>query len=201
MFLKNVFMYVCYWWRRVCEMLWGNRNWKIYKVGMTYVHSPIEDEDDYIFDPFWDRESRYWDDEKTSSHYMDVTRDYNLGLLADVEVPESVDDLVLSVSYEYNKKIWKYFTRDLNFSWPPVSENEMSFCPPYIKAEVVDETGSVIKDVTDKFKKYAGPHGNFFCEPDIRPIDLFPYVYKKLRVLNLLNQTKEFTLFEPIRLP
>lgn len=201
MFLKSIFVQACYVWRRVCEMIWGNRNWKIYKVAMSYTHTPVEDEDDYIFDPFWDREARYWDDEKSTSHYMDVTRDYNVGLLSDVEIPVSVDDIVLSVSYTYNNKTWKYFTRDLDFDWAPVQSGTFKFCPPYVKAELLDENNNVVKVVTGKFKKYAGPFGDFFSEPDIRPIDLFPYKFKKLRVLNMLNQTKEFSLMEPIQLP
>lgn len=201
MFLRNILMNIVYYARNTLEYFFGYKTWEIIKIGMTYEHSPVEDEDDFIFDPFWETEIKYWDDNETTEHYMDVTREYNLGLLGDVDIPVSVDDIVLCVSYIYNRRKWKFFTRNMDFSWPPKISDTMKFTPPYVKAELLDKEKNVVRDVTGKFKRYAGPYGNFYDEPDIRPIDLFPDEFHTLRVQNILNNVAEYSLREPIRIP
>ncbi len=201
MFLRNILMNLVYYARNTLEYFFGYKTWEIIKVEMTYEHSPVEDEDDFIFDPFWDTEIKYWDDNETTGHYMNVTREYNLGLLGDVDIPVSVDDIVLCVSYIYNRRKWKFFTRNMDFSWPPKISDTMKFTPPYVKAELLDKDGNVVRDVTGKFKRYAGPYGNFYNEPDISPNDLFPDVFHTLRVQNILNTVTEYSLREPIRIP
>lgn len=201
MFLKNIIMNVIYYYRTIFEYFLGIKTWDVIKVTMSYEHYPTEDDDEFILDPFWDTEINYWDDEKTTGHFIDVTKQYNMGMLGDIDIPVSVDDLVLCVSYIYNRRKWKYFTRNMDFSWPPIISDDMKFTLPYVKAELIDDNGNVIKDVTYKFKNYAGPYGNFYNEPDIRPIDLFTQEFHKLRVQNIMNNVTEYLCREPIRIP
>lgn len=199
MFLRNIFINVVYYYRQAFEYLFGYNTWKIIKVGMSYIHYPVEDEDDFIFDPFWDEEAVYWHGDHATENYMDVTRDYKMGVLGDVDIPISVDDIVVCVSYVYNRRSWKYFTRNLNFVWPPPIPKNMKFNVPRKKVELLDEKGKVIVDVTGRFKKYSGPYGDFFGEPNLRPIDLFTEDFISLKIEDVMGGVYTYSLREPIQ--
>lgn len=170
-------------------------NFKILKAELDYVHMPsLSHANDDPLDPFWDDEKEYWDDEsEVICSYVNLTQCARNNTVGDIIVPYSISDCVVSIWYLYNEKVYKFFTRNMDYVWPPVkSRGLMKFSLPIRYAELLDEDKKIVADVTEKIKKYAGPHCDFFNQ-EVVPDDMFPrYEYKYLRIVNIIG--KEYTV-------
>lgn len=162
-------------------------DYEIIKAEIDYVHSPVTEEE--VLDPVWKVDQTYWDDNENTASYIDVTKYAREGTVGDIVVPVSIDQCVLSIWYTFNDKCYKYFTRNLNYRWPPENTGSgMRFSLPIRSAELLDSDMEVVRDVTGKIKKYAGPYSDFFKQ-EIIPDDMFTYDdYSFLRIVNIIGQ-------------
>jgi hypothetical protein len=180
-------------------LLW-RPNYKVLKAEMEYIHVPVtEDEDD--LDPLWIGEKKYWSEDQESSSYVDITKYIREGTVGDIVIPVSIEQCVISIWYFYNDKTYKFFTRDLNFKWPPPKPSGMKFTLPIRSAELLDEDLETIEDVTGKIKKYAGPFNNFFNQ-EIVPDDMLgSFRYSFLKIVNILGTELVVAADDIIRVP
>ena len=162
-------------------------DWKILKAEMEYVHVPVVDEEDDL-DPVWLPEKKYWDDDKDTGSYIDITTHARNGTVGDIVIPVSIEQCVVSIWYLYNDKCYKFFTRDLNYKWPPEVPRGLNFTLPITRAELLDEDLEFIEDVTGKIKKYAGPFNNFFNQEIVPDDMLSSFNYKFLKISNMLGR-------------
>lgn len=175
-------------------------NFKILKAEMEYVHVPVtEDEDD--LDDLWLSEKKYWSEEEDSGSYLDITKYARDGTVGDIVIPTSVEQCVVSIWYLYNDKTYKFFTRDLNYKWPPPVPRGVKFTLPIRSAELLDEDLEFVEDVTGKIKKYAGPFNDFFNQ-EIVPDDMLgSFSYKFLKIVNLIGREYVVAAEDIIRVP
>lgn len=200
MFIKNVIINVIYFVHKLKRFLFGGRNYQVLKAELTYTHVPIENENDIVFDPFWNTEFKYWDDIDDTEHVIDVTNFARMNTVNDIVIPDCVRDVCVCVTYVYNSKTWKYFTRNMNYSWPPVQSDEMKFSLPLLRVELLDGDKNVVKNVTERFKMYSGPYGNMF-EEMVTPYDLFTEEFEYLKIVNLIGHVSLTRIDEIIHLP
>jgi hypothetical protein len=91
-------------------------------------------------------------------------------------------------------------TRDKNHSWPPAEPKDVKFSLPIIKFVIV-KNDNTIECITKKFKKAAGPYGNFFNQP-VTPYDIIDIVeFQCMVMVNVMNMTYKFNNDEIIQLP
>lgn len=179
-------------------------NYKILKAELDYLHVPVEAEDELEdeLDPVFRGETKYWDEDRDVWSWVDITKYAKEGTVGDIIIPMSVENCVVSLWYTFNDKCYKFFTRDLEYVWPPQdSRDPAKFVLPIRSAELLDGEMEVIRDVTGKIKKYAGPYYNFFYQ-DILPDDLFQSRdFKFLKIVNILGQEVVFPHDDLIQVP
>ena len=185
MFLLFLYAHVMHFIRR---FLFYRPDYKIIKGYLDYVHVPVTQED-LEFDPLFKEEVKYWDDETDTWHSTDITPYAREGTVGDIAIPTSVEKCVVSLTYLYGNRTYRFFTRDMNYKWPPARENTgVRFIVPIKSASLLDEDLEYVHDVTGKIKKYAGPYNDFFNQ-DVTPNDMFTFDdFKFLRIVNLLNK-------------
>ena len=183
------------------RFLFHRPDYRILRSYLTYVHVPVTQEDS-VFDPVFEPEIPYWSEDIDSPSRVDVTLQARDGTVGDIVIPTSVEKCVLSVTYLYGNKTYKFFTRNLNFAWPPVKQKgDARFILPIKSAKLLNEKLEEVHEVTGKIKKYAGPYNDFFNQ-DVMPSDMFTYDdYKFLKITNLLGKDSVTPVDSFIRLP
>lgn len=200
-----MFLFLLYTYARVMSFirryLFHRPDYKIVRAYLDYVHVPVTQED-LEFDPVFKNEVTYWDDETDTSHSVEITKYAREGTVGDIVIPTSVEKCLVSLSYLYSNRTYTFFTRDMNYMWPPVNPNEGArFIIPIKSASLLDEDLDYVRDVTGKIKKYAGPYNDFFNQ-DVTPNDMFTFDdYKFLRILNFMNKECVIPCDSFIRLP
>jgi len=143
----------------------------------------------------WNKEQYYWTNEG-STHYVHYPR-------KDYETRQSdwlPDNTLFIIKYWYNNRKYVYMTRDKNHSWPPAEPKDVKFRLPIIKVVIV-KNDNTIECITKKFKKAAGPYGNFFNQP-VTPYDIIDIVeFQCMVMVNVMNMTYKFNNDEIIQLP
>ncbi len=182
MFLINII----YWFKRIFEIsdYYVNMVYINYTADMIMEHDEIEN-----ISELWKDESYSWTDLKCRYHW-DITQKFHESkgnILSDLllSLPRNVRDVVYTVKYYYNNKIYKYVSNSDIFCWPPKHES-ISFNFPIMEAWCLTEDGKKIRNVTSKIKKAAGPSGNFHNQ-DVKIMDIVDYDYPKVEVTTLLK--------------
>lgn len=175
-------------------------DYKILKAELEYVHVPVVTEEE--LDPLWVPEQKYWDEDESTGSFVNITKYAQNGTIGDIAIPDSVEQCVVSMWYLYNDKCWRFFTRDLNFKWPPeVGSTSMKFTLPIKSAHLLNDDMEETYDVTGKIKKYAGPYNNFFNQ-EVTPDDMFGhYDFKFLKIVNLIGREYIVASDHMIRVP
>ena len=197
---KSIFCFVSKFYGVYKSYFLWRPNFKILKAEMEYVHVPVtEDEDD--LDELWLPEKKYWSEDEESGSYLNITKQAREGTVGDIVIPISVEQCVVSIWYLYNDKTYKFFTRNLDYKWPPPVPRGMKFTLPIKTAELLDEDLEFVEDVTGKIKKYAGPFNDFFNQ-EIVPDDMLgTFRYKFLKIVNLIGQEYVVAAEDILRVP
>lgn len=172
------------WYRALTEP----RDFEIERETLEYTVAPRAKRE--IDDPFWDQESKTWDG-SLREYITDVKhRDFR-----NSDVPQNVLKPLLRTKYWYAGKVYKRITSNLNAPWPPVRKS-MGFTMPIVSAFLCDEEHTPVRDVTEKIRRYAGPHVDFHGER-VRLSDLLYYdddvllnEYPYLKIQNLIGNSK-----------
>ena len=183
--MSNLLTNVIVWAYGAYKRIFTVRDYAVSRVFLEYYLDP--DRKYEICDAFWADQERYWDDE--SEFYIDATR----SRFRQTEIPQNVTKTIVRVDYWYGGVRYKHCTYDLDFQWPPPQDAGVRFTLPITRAVLVDEDDKPKRDVTQKIKRYAGPHGDFHGER-VRLSDLLYYdddtlekEYPKLQITNALG--------------
>jgi len=164
-------------------------------------YSIIKEEIEYILDHrrkylledvFWERESRGWS-KSLNEYHSEVTRlDFR-----NTCVPQNVKKIVVRIKYWYNNKIYKFISYDISKNIP--KEKNISFSIPFVSAFLLDRDDKPVCDVSEKIRRYAGPHTNFHGEVVLIK-DLLYYSdetlqneYPFIKVTNMIGNTKKIS--------
>lgn len=187
----NLLTSIILWGYEKYSLFFKNRNYKIIYRSLEYSIDP--DEEDYIVSgEFWYKESKYWSHYNVN-HYADIT---NVDMSKHT-IPKNVTKTIVCTKYYYNNRIYKYITEGVEHSWPPRDDSTGIFLP-ITRACLMNDDCEVVRDVTEKIKRYAGPRNNFYGE-EIPIRDIFTYdemtltkEYPYLIITTALGQVKGF---------
>lgn len=183
---------IIHWVRGVWKYMFEYPNYHVSGVYVNYTADMImEQEEIENISGIWRDESYTWVG-VNGRYFWDVTNDFkktdgdNIPVII-MSAPPNVRDIVYTVKYCYNNKIYKYVSGSSTFIWPPV-DNSMSFKMPILEAWCLNDDGKRVRNATKKLKKASGPVGNFHNQ-DVKIMDIVDYDYPKLEVKTLLNTT------------
>lgn len=191
--LRKLLTHFIVWAYGIVRKFTRKENYTIDNISLEYT---VDNRIDYeIADAFWEKEFNTWKwDEDVFTGITDVTRrPYRTSV-----VPGNVTHTIVRVKYWYNNQLYKYITNKVNHAWPPADEIGMNFSMPIKSVFLVDEDLKPMRDITEKYKRYSGPKGNFHNE-DIPLRDIlfydsnflvssFPYV----QIKRLFSQDKVY---------
>jgi hypothetical protein len=149
-------------------------------------------------DPFWEIESKDWEDGILTEYYTDVTYRNSMHTC----IPQNVKNVILRVKYMFNGKVYTAISNNINFL-PGVDEDKnVHFSIPLSSAWLVDHDDKPIRDITEKVKRYSGPRCDFHKEKV--PIDQFLYYDRsylethlpKIIIKNALGMTKTISTLD-----
>ena len=142
-----------------------------------------------------------WEEVPTDEgeYYYDITDSFRKTKGECVElltknVPPDVDFQYTEITFDYKNKTYTWITPKNNISWPPLISREMKFNIPIVKVELIDSNGEIMRDVTSRFVRCAGPHNDFFNEKvPIAWVVEYDEAFMeddniKIRITNTLNQ-------------
>lgn len=141
---------------------------------------------------FWKKEKRFWTS-YSNNYWVDITNYFRPNIYENLikKIPTNVENFTLYVKYFYNGKNFNYISRNQkNYTWPPKTSIG-GFSLPIKSAVIYDEDGNEIKDVSKKVRKCAGPKNNFHNQ-QIKASDLFTYVFRTLKITDIVGVTKTF---------
>ena len=164
-----------------------------YKLISRTLEYEIDWKENYeITSDFWRREESYWSPYNTK-HFVDIT---HVDVRKDF-VPANVKNPIIRIKYFYKNNVYKYITKDFEYAWPPRDNADVVFSVPITKAVLMNGEGQVMRDVTEKIRRYSGYKNNFYGYEDILIRDLFFYdddtlqkEYPCMVVSNALNKIK-----------
>ena len=143
-------------------------------------------------DGFWKHESKSWDG-TLDEYYVDITH-VNF---RDVVMPPNIKELIIRVKYWYGDKLYKYITRDIQYTWPPKRREGIIFNIPIVSAHLIDDDGNEVRDVLQKVIRYMGPHQECSGNEKIKITEMLYYDYHtlkmdlpKIRLKNALGRIK-----------
>lgn len=180
-------------------------NYKILNAELEYIHEPLITYEDDL-DPLWLPEVKYWSDDIATNTMVNITNYAQEKTVGDIIIPLSIDPTLITLWYLYNDKCWKFFTRDINYKWPPEATtgggSVMKFTFPIKTAHLMNNSMENIYDVTGKIKKYAGPFNNFFNQ-EITPDDIlgFEFDFKFLKIVNIVGTVYIVSVDDIIKVP
>ena len=166
------------------------RDYTIQKIEMEYQIDHETEADN--LEGFWVNESKSWDD-SLDEYYINIT---NINF-RNVAVPSNVKRIIIRIKYWHTDKLYKYITRDVQFTWPPKRHEGMIFNMPIVSAHLIDDDGNEVRDVLQKVIRYKGPHGEFSGNEKIKIAEMLYYDYHtlkmelpKIRLKNALGRIK-----------
>tara|TARA_B100000287_G_scaffold121928_2_gene113740 strand:- start:251 stop:820 length:570 start_codon:yes stop_codon:yes gene_type:complete len=166
------------------------QDYTIQKIEMEYQIDHETEADN--LEGFWVNESKSWDD-SLDEYYVNIT---NINF-RNVAVPSNVKRIIIRVKYWHTDKLYKYITRDVQFTWPPKRHEGMIFNMPIVSAHLIDDDGNEVRDVLQKVIRYKGPHGEFSGNEKIKITEMLYYDYNtlkmelpKIRLKNALGRIK-----------
>jgi hypothetical protein len=150
-----------------------------------------------IEDDFWAEESKDWDGTLDEFHTVVTGKSFRHTI-----VPQNVKKLVIRVKYWYGGKVYKALSHDINFRPGSNTGGDMTFSIPLSSAWIVDHDDKPKINITEKVKRYAGPHNDFHGE-DV-PLKEFLYYtkdtlatkYPKILLSNALGMKKTVLTLE-----
>lgn len=140
---------------------------------------------------FWKQESKKWDDgQKECWSIIDSDVDVYL------TKPINVIDIIFYTKYYFNNHT--YIRMSLNKpdrEWPPSKRRTMRCTLPIRSARLVpSDNDTAPKDITNKIKRYAGPH-NDFHSTEIHTSKMFNFTeeyleeeYPTIEIENIIGQ-------------
>lgn len=179
-FLINAIYYV--------KMLFRPSDYKVIERQLEYW---VDHGKEYVTsDDFWEMQSEGWD-AHTDSYYATFDRDGGVP-----PPPQVVTKLLIRIKYWYNNHMYKYLTHEHAYAWPPPTTKGVHFSVPLSSAQLLDASGTPVKDVLAKIRRYAGPSGDFYGQK-IPIHDMFYYdeetlktSYPKILLKNIFGITK-----------
>lgn len=172
------------------------QDYTIQRIEMEYqIDHEIKTDD---LDGFWKHESKSWDG-TLDEYYVDITH-VNF---RDVVMPPNIKELIIRVKYWYGDKLYKYITRDIQYTWPPKRREGIIFNIPIVSAHLIDDDGNEVRDVLQKVIRYMGPHQECSGNEKIKITEMLYYDYNvlkidlpKIRLKNALGKTKTVSTVE-----
>lgn len=160
------------------KKIWYVKDYQVLRAGLEYL-SPVKSTD------FWRKEERYWVDEP-SECYADVTNCFkNL-----TPTPEGVENTYLNIDYVYNGVEYSFVTSNINPTWPPKDDNEITFRPTIYFAMLLDKDKFPVREVTYELVRCMGPRKNFHGE-DVPMEKLLKWDdYEFVQIKNILGIEK-----------
>ena len=159
--LKQLYNILYYCWDKI---------WSYFEYEDCHIHnikfvfkSVGEDEDEDVHE--------LWEEVPTDEgeYYYDITKSFvdtkgECIELLTKNAPSNVEYQYTEITFEYKNKVSTWITRKNNISWPIEISREMKFNIPINKVEILDSDDELIRDVTSRFLRCAGPHNDFFNE-------------------------------------
>lgn len=145
---------------------------------------------------FWKKESGWWEnDNQDDWNVVDLSVGViNAEFVSDP--PPCVTECFYKYKFNWHNKDYKMITKDQE-DWPPtwLDRHVIKFKMPLSRVVLVDEDYNEIANVTDRWKRYSGPYGDFFKCKNIRLDDIFTRAdeWKFAIVTDILNNTVEYS--------
>tara|TARA_R110000851_G_scaffold305180_1_gene463183 strand:+ start:1168 stop:1767 length:600 start_codon:yes stop_codon:yes gene_type:complete len=166
-----------------------------YHVTQAYIYYRCDSVTDTELVEPWVKESKYWSSVEDGGYYMDITSQFRaskaryLQELLDSK-PSNVTDMLYVISYTWGNKKYKYASRSPSVQWPPVPHpvGELKFRLPIHSAWACTEDGRETMNITNRIKKFSGPHSDFHKE-GVMFSDIMKYDFPKIKINTLLCDT------------
>jgi hypothetical protein len=157
---------------------WYYKDYHVIRAGLEYL-APKKGND------FWRKEEMGWID-RPSECYTDVTKCFQT--LS--PTPDGVKDTYLNIDYTHNGKRYRYVTSNLETSWPPNDNEELTFRMATQSIMLLDTNKVPVRDVTHEIERCMGPRKNFHGE-DVPVEKLMGWDdYEFVEHKNILGQEK-----------
>ena len=157
----------------------------LYRSFMIYRYNGHEIP--HILDDYWIRESMMWEEDGFDDwNVVELT-----GALREIpDPPECIPDCFYKYKFNWSGKTYKMLTTDQQ-DWPPkwVNDRPMGLVRLPVKFVcLMDDDDKPLYNVTDKWKRYAGPYNDFFKCQNVKLEDIFlEDEYSKICIVNILN--------------
>ena len=157
---------------------WYYKDYYVLRAGLEYM-APKRRTD------FWRKEELGWID-RPSECYADVTDCFDQL----TPVPDGVKDSYLNIDYVHDGKQYRYVTSNLETSWPPEDNQELTFRMATQSITLLDTEKIPVRDVTQEIECCMGPRKNFHGEdvPVEKLMGWDDYEYVELK--NIIGQEK-----------